>query len=346
MSDMPEEGLLEVACDESGSEGENVAQAQHRVFCHGSVALGEDEAQSLVEELRTRTGSRRTELKAEAVIGSPETLEWLFDRSGPLEDRAQVFLVDKQYFLVAKVVDLLIEELTHARGQDLYADGLARKLARGLFRNGHRDLGDVMWAQLLASFNSLMRVKQRSGMKATIDDFFNVVERARKAAHRREVWNALDLVRQTREHAEAFQKAIATNPDRTRSLDPLSAALPSTIRGWAAISSDEIRIIHDNQAALTAEVVDEIIQGLRHPYYEFARFAPPVRIRDIVQVDSKLDPRVQVADVVAGVGRWAATGVLETTMGEAKIGLGHFLSSESLWADQDSFTSLGGHVFP
>ena len=106
---MPDPNILQVTCDESGAEGENVAQSHHRVFCHGSVSLEVDEAQSLMDRLKTLIGSRRSELKANDVINSTEALALLLDPSSPLRGRACMVLVDKQYFLVAKVVDLLIE---------------------------------------------------------------------------------------------------------------------------------------------------------------------------------------------------------------------------------------------
>src|SRR4051794_7080233 len=96
-------------------------------------------------ELRERTGSRAAELKSDAVLRRPQVVEWLLGPMGPPAGRAAVVLVDKQYFLVAKVVDLLIEELAHSQGEDLYAGDGARRMAWALFREGERALGNELW---------------------------------------------------------------------------------------------------------------------------------------------------------------------------------------------------------
>lgn len=342
---MTETQVLEVACDESGAEGENVAQSRHRVFCHGSVTLSRDEARSVIAELRGRTGSSRSELKAEAVLRSADAVGWLLDPSGPLTGRALMVLVDKQYFLIAKVVDLLVEELTHARGENLYAGDKARKMAWRLFREGHRALGDALWGELLDAVNSLMRMKQRRGTKATADDFFDVVERAQLRSHRRNVSDTLALVYEARSHVEQFQRFIATYPDTAPSLDPLVAVIPTTARWWAETTGREVELVHDTQAVLTHDRVDELVQGIRHPHPEFAWIAPPVKIRDIVQVDSKTDQRVQVADIVAGIGRWAAMASLEGPVEPPRL-IWPFVCNESIWADVASFQSLTGRSEP
>jgi hypothetical protein len=68
-----------------------------------------------------------------------------------------------------------------------------------------------------------------------------------------------------------------------------------------------IRIVHDQQAVLTVETRSVLQRLGTHPHPEFPY---PVPVRDIELVDSRDDPRIQVADIVAGLGSLAGTAAL------------------------------------
>jgi hypothetical protein len=46
------DNVIEIACDESGAEGENLVEAAHRVFALGSTSLALAAAGAVMEELR------------------------------------------------------------------------------------------------------------------------------------------------------------------------------------------------------------------------------------------------------------------------------------------------------
>jgi hypothetical protein len=55
---------------------------------------------------------------------------------GSLADRSGVYLVDKRYFVTAKIIDLLLEEFVHEHGGDLHAGDGARMAAWTLLHDG------------------------------------------------------------------------------------------------------------------------------------------------------------------------------------------------------------------
>ena len=338
---------VEIACDESGSEGENVTRSTHPVFVHAAVEIGADEAADLISSLRSIAPSASSEYKAEHLLRSDQALRRLLDNRGGVADRATVYLVDKNYFIVAKVIDLLVEETTNEEGIELYASGQARVMAWTLHREGLRALGDQQWALLLDGFNSLMRIKQRSGAKATVEEFFSLVGSLRHSSRRRAVDEVLDLVWKARPHAERFQSRLLDDPEQVPSLDPLVAALSQTARTWFA-RSGPVRIVHDRQAVLTPKRVADIIRGLRRPHPDFAHFARPVVVTSIEQVDSRDDPRVQVADLLAGAARQLATAALgeaSPTVGSPEL-LQPFVDPWSLWCETGSWRALTGRNSP
>jgi hypothetical protein len=276
-----------------------------------------------------------------------DALLWLLGPDGPLVGNASVYLVDKDYFVVGKVVDLLVEELTHERGEDLYGSMRARDMAWALHREGARALGGPAWQGLLGAFNSLMRAKQRSGDKTTVDAFFDEVDRVRLNSTRRRVTEALDLVWQARPHANAFQEGLVESPETLPALDPLVASLAQTVRTWAGPSRRPVRVVHDEQAMLTPERVLDFRMQLARPHPDFERYTERVNVVSVDLVRSEDDPRVMLADLLAGVARVAATGALirspDTVLVDA---LRPYVDVWSLWSDPPSWTALTGRPQP
>jgi hypothetical protein len=99
----------EVACDESGSEGEKLVGGNTDVFAHASVRVSAESAADCVQELRARIRSPALEYKANHLLREKNrsALVWLLGPSGPIHATARVYLTDKTFFLISKVIELL-----------------------------------------------------------------------------------------------------------------------------------------------------------------------------------------------------------------------------------------------
>src|SRR5690242_9314680 len=100
-----------IACDESGSEGDRVFDSANRVFTHAGVHLSTDRARVILTELRGRLRAQSLELKARHLLRGPyarDTRHWLFGESGPLAGSTTVWILDKEFFLTSKIIDLLV----------------------------------------------------------------------------------------------------------------------------------------------------------------------------------------------------------------------------------------------
>ncbi|MGW6444332.1 DUF3800 domain-containing protein [Lentzea sp. NPDC055074] len=96
---------MEIACDESGSEGEKLVGGVTAVFAHAGVSLSEAEASRCVETLREMIKSPALEYKANHLLRTKNrwVLLWFLGPDGPLAGRARVQLVDKRRFLASRV---------------------------------------------------------------------------------------------------------------------------------------------------------------------------------------------------------------------------------------------------
>ena len=105
----PATAALEIVCDESGYEGEKLVGGVTDVFAHASVRIDEETAAACITELRLRIRSPATMYKANHLLRSKHrsVLLWLLGSDGPLLGNAQVFLVDKTYFLASGLVSFL-----------------------------------------------------------------------------------------------------------------------------------------------------------------------------------------------------------------------------------------------
>jgi hypothetical protein len=96
---------LEIACDESGSEGEKLVGGVTAVFAHAGVLMSHEEAAGCVATLRSMIKSPAVEYKANHLLRTKNrwVLLWFLGPAGPLAGKARVQLVDKRRFLASRV---------------------------------------------------------------------------------------------------------------------------------------------------------------------------------------------------------------------------------------------------
>jgi hypothetical protein len=289
---------VEIACDESGSEGGRLIGAETSVFAYASVDLDVSAAAECVQEVRARIGSPALEYKANHLLRqkSRPVLIWLLAPSGPIHGRANVHLTDKALFLVTKLAELLVEGTEPAMA-GLVPTPPAKALAAELYREAGSASGT--WHAFLAAGNELLRTGDTEVL-GTLD------ASGRLAA-------VIELLRKP----ELRLAVRATRP----ALDPLVTALTWTVAYWSA-GGRPVSIVHDEQRALTADRIAQV-----------NRILGP-RLTGVRFVDSRTDPRVQVADFVAGVAGRVARSVLRGEPDEELVALlAPYVDAHSIWRE-------------
>jgi hypothetical protein len=289
-AEKPTGAVVEIACDESGFSGSNMLHPATPVITHASVDLSVDEAAGLIATLRSGFRFSPYELKSGQFLRSPragEAVEWFLTA---LRGRAHVHLVDKEFFLATRIVDLFLAEPSYAAGTRLTQSHRADALA--VYRAGREAGRD--WTTFLAAFTDLVRTKRRrSPDPRTVERFFQardaLVENGRAAA----VLGGLD---------RAGVRAVVTrlcddDPAIPPPLEPMLPALAETVLFWSA-GHRQVLVIHDEQSALTAGRLSRLQRVLAE--HVPSGVSP---LAGLVMVDSRDDARVQVADLLAGVAR-------------------------------------------
>lgn len=306
--------LIEIACDESGYEGEKLIGATTDVFAHGGVRLETQVAADCMQELRRRIRSPATEYKANHLLRQKHrsVLEWILGPLSPLHGNAHVYLIDKQFYIITKIVGLLMR-------------GTVEEMATSLYRQGSGEYGSDGWETFLSLANTVMRSKDRQDTKTSVDALFQMIDSMRGTGPLGQIFAELG---RARANADAFRESLLDNPGTISALDPLIPAIVQQVIFWGGAKSS-VAIIHDRQTTLPEERIAQLKEMTAG------------RLAGLTLADSFFDPRVQLADVLAGTARKIASDELNGR-GDPRLTalLRPYLDASSIWGDYRSWVQL------
>ncbi|WP_231954144.1 DUF3800 domain-containing protein [Actinoplanes derwentensis] len=360
--------IVEIACDESGFSGTNLLHSTEPMITHASTDLRRDEAAVLITALRTEFRLSPHELKSGHFLRRPnadEATRWFL---AALHNRARVELIDKRFFLVTRIFDLLLTEPSYLAGTHLAP--ASRQQAQALHKAAHQT--GAPWQSFLSAFEDLARTKRRRPAEQVLEAFFHARDNLLATDPRQqptltgtpEPTTGNPTARTTT--AMSAMSAVLTRLDRSRvreilarldkddrdippPLEPMLPALAETILFWsgtrppvtdrgdhlaasrghltdptkfsdhltdhedhradhedhradrgdhrAGYGQRQVLVIHDEQSALTA---DRLIRLGRALADHTTGVSP---LAGLVMADSRDDPRIQVADLLAGIAR-------------------------------------------
>ena len=325
---------IEIACDESGFSGGNLVGGGHSpVFAHASVRIESEAADELIQHLRREIGAR-----GDGEYKSPEILRprrrplvlWLLGPNSPIHGNAHVHLTDNRFFVLARLLDVLLS------GQAVR--GIAcpgrnphtRPMALALYRSGEQSYGTARWQEFLTLSANLFRTNNRWLPKTPVQMFYAAVEAMAQTSATADLQQVMSLLRSTRPIAEATRASHLQNPKITPLMEPLLPALNRTVRYWGSYTQT-LSVVHDEQSALTPERIADMATAFA------ASDHPGHRLTEVRLVDSRREPRVQLADFVAGIARRLAADELKGRADPEIITLlGPLIDHGSVWAEPSS----------
>ncbi|MFC7220213.1 hypothetical protein ACFQLX_18895 [Streptomyces polyrhachis] len=338
---------LEIVCDESGADGENLIGGNTDVFAHAGVRMPLALAAEHLVHARELIRSPATQYKANHFLRSKhrDALVWLLSEEGPLYGRAHVHLTDKVYFALLRLTELLLP------GED----GAGRAdAARLLYRAGRSgDVEPTRWRDFLRATGDLMRVRTQE--ESPVDAFYARLAALRTPAARAAggdpghpdgldaldgmngmngmngMDTLLDAMVRARPHAEAFRARLPQAPATVPVLDPFLPALAATVTYWSA-PDRPVTIAHDRQNTLTEDRL------------AWLRARTGTRLAALRFTDPDTDPRIQLADFLAGTARKLASDELAATADPELLSLLRpFVDEASVWGgDPFWLTPTGG----
>ena len=284
--------------DESGYTGFDLLNRDQRFQGASAVAISDADAADLIQEHFPRM--QASELKYRSLARGARNHQRLIRFLGDVlrEHRSVTYVCDKRFLLVLMFADYAVEPFYHERGVDFYADGQNYALASLLTMAGPTLLGREAFEALLAAFQRAVREKTPASLAELV------------AAARRTRWRELpEALGPLAQHAAPeCLEAIATPGVST---DAAFVVLQSLITRMEVMSDGPYRVEHDRSKnldtynALLRRYIDhEGVVELRQS--EIASFRFPLKLTEVVQVDSRASAAVQVADVMIGAALDAA----------------------------------------
>src|SRR5215213_9103795 len=145
---------IEIACDESGFSGGNLVGGGHSpVFAHACTRIEPEPAARLIKHLRREIGARGTgEYKSPEILRPRRrpVLLWLLGPSSPIHGNAYVHLTDTRFFVLARMVDVLLGEQPVSGIASPGRDARMRRLTMALYSHGEQSYGAANWQEFLS----------------------------------------------------------------------------------------------------------------------------------------------------------------------------------------------------
>ena len=308
-----------LACDESGFVGGSLF-GEARVFAHASVQIGAEEATEVLEEVRRRTDAGPGEVKASR-LRHPSTrpvAAWLCGPEGRLAGRAVVHVTDTRRFGLARLAQLVTSASSPEGWWSADRDAGAWELA-GRLDELLAALPATEERRFLHGARDLLWLNRRLRPRAPVEDWTDTV--AAVAASVPELDDRLLVSGLASPAAVDRVGSYLASPPAAPLTEPILPALRWAVHHWSAFGDPDV--VHDEQSVLTPARVESLAADLAATY-------PGRHLAGFARVDSREDPRVQVADLVVGVVRRSVAARLAgSSSGWAGLPVDHLVADGS-----------------
>lgn len=284
--------------DESGYTGFDLLNAEQRFQGAAAIAIGDDDAARLIKTHFPRL--QASELKYRALSRRPGNHPHLLALMKDLltHYKCVTYVCDKRFLLTLMFLDYAVEPFYYERGVNFYEDGQNYSLASLLMLAGRTILGQDAFDAVLVAFQRAIKEKTPEAL--------NDLVIATRRTNWRELPEAMGPL--ARYAAPECLAAIATPGVTT---DAAMVVLQALITRMEAMTEGPYRVEHDQSKnletyhALIRRFIDHD-QTIELRQSDIASFKFPLKLTEVVQVDSKKSPAVQLADVMIGAALEAA----------------------------------------
>ncbi|CAM5568785.1 DUF3800 domain-containing protein [Streptomyces aurantiogriseus] len=325
-----------VYADESSSTGENLLDPDQPVFCAAAVHLDDSLAQQTVEDVKAHLPSTHGEPKYTALSQTGTGRDALIAAFDTLVGESILaFIANKRFMVVTKMVDVLVEELAHETGFNLYDGDAALGLAN-LYHLSGPVLGDPgAYDRMLQTFVDAVRRRSR----ASAADLFAAISTYR-ATTKPPLTKWVELLECTRAQGDDIIRRIASGEMR----DVLDPAIPclAVVCGEMGKIVGEFALVHDESNAVArGSVFLQYLHWLPDPARP-GLMMERLPVTSVAFSDSTAAPQLQIADWAAGAVRQWATSLVTTKRDPFAERLEPFVkrwTAGGIWPDPDFFTT-------
>lgn len=293
--------MTTIYLDESGYTGDDLANAEQPFFVVASSVIGDAEAAAILRRCFPRYQGR--EYKFSNIWKRPTSRDGLrtLAREIPaFQDRVYLWIIDKRFCLLTKMLDYLIEPVFYGMGRDFYAGGYAQRF----MNSAHRDIlahgSEALYDETVRTWDAFARAPGAG----TVEALRRLLDRTA-----RDTPPPLNgLYAAARMGLSDFLASNDRLEDFSDSSEIQLTSVFSTVIWWRQHRPEDFRLVHDESSNFLRQR-DTWDTLLRHDFVSppqpqgngtLVEF--PLRVTSTASAASHNSPAIQLCDVLAGLG--------------------------------------------
>ena len=290
--------------DESGFTGTNLLNQDQTVFTYAAVGLDNQNANELINIIRTNYPTQAQELKFKNYSKSSKCEDFCLFVINLLKDYAGVIVFDKKFALCAKFFEYMFEPVIAEFNSHFYAANFHLFITYRIYDL----LGNLQQTPLLANFENVMTQDNKYlEFQNFVSDIFPKlsIQRKSKRTFEENVYTFISLNRRLIE--QELKDLSGNTPTDKYTLDLTTTAFLN-LCGFMSEKFGEVEPVYDDSKMMDAH--KNIFDGFvgREIEFQVPSFDRKFKVhitKELVSANSKLEPAIQLADLLAGITSYA-----------------------------------------
>ncbi|CFB71320.1 DUF3800 domain-containing protein [Yersinia enterocolitica] len=296
--------------DESGNTGGNLLDAEQPFFTLGSCKVSHNDALKALELTGSKSPNEAHFKTLRRRKSGQDGIIRLLESKYVSEENVKIFLVDKNYMLTTKIVDVLIENWSHNRGIDIYINGQNLALSNLFYFCLPVFCGDEHTDMMYANFIKMIKLQSEE----SIEEFYMSVDKLKELSTDIRFVETIERISTTKEDINE----ILEGTDKS-TLDPSIPALFKHCIEWDKKFPSGYYIKHDDSKAITEqkEIFDKFMNLSKSTEiygYDRRTFSLPIKARSLSFHSSEEYPQLQIADIVSGAAAYYVNCLKKQTL--------------------------------
>lgn len=285
--------MSSIFLDECGYTGQDLLNRDQPFFTLASLNLPESNCQELKKTFFSKV--QAVELKYSSLSRRPKQQRMILEFLKELSQKPEIVkfsLAHKQYVLITKMVEILVEPAYYEADLDLYDKGGNIALANLLFYTLPVFGGHEFFNSLLTNFQSMIRIRTKEAYQAFFDPLIT-------KSYSENLDFLLNFLRMS--HIQFGYELLETKDH----LDIAFSCTLSLMSSWRQDIEDDIVLVHDASSAMAKErqIWDILVDSHVEPVevgYDRRKVQFPIRVVETRSEDSKKWSGLQLVDILAG----------------------------------------------
>lgn len=321
--------------DESGNTGSNLLDKNQPVFATASCDYSLEEAEYLLSKLPSSTATEAHFKRLRKFPAGRDSIIKLLTDNLINSRRIKVYLIHKEFMVLTKIVDTLVEHYYFLHGQDFYKHGQNIAYSNMLWYC----LPSFCVAEQVSTMYAAFVKMIRDTSTATIYGFYNEVYKLKKSNKHINFKQEIDLILATYSIANDALSHI----DKF-SIDPSIPSLFIHCVQWGDIYPEGFVINHDDSSALEQQqyMIIQFMDWSKREVtagYDRRKFKLPLKAKQLNFVDSKAVKQVQVVDILASSLSYWASSIATNNTSDAffrqleMVEFDNLIGNNKIWPD-------------